>query len=69
VFDVIGRTTGCKVCSHDPEELADALANALRHVEPTTGRNDTAYLEASVIAQNIIHMYKEVKSKKQKGKG
>lgn len=54
---VIGRTEGCSVCSHDADELAGALEKALRHAGPTTGRKDIAHLEISVILSQILDLY------------
>jgi teichuronic acid biosynthesis glycosyltransferase TuaC len=64
VSEVIGHTRGCRVCSPDPDSLADSLEEALHHTEPTTGRADIAHLERSVIAQRIIAIYEQVTSKK-----
>jgi teichuronic acid biosynthesis glycosyltransferase TuaC len=60
VAQVIGRTQGCSVCSHDPSELALALEKAFAHGEPTSGRDDIAHLERSVVARQIIAIYKHV---------
>ena len=68
VFQVIGHTTGCKVCPHDPNALAAGFEEALRHTQPTTGRTDISHLECSVIAKRVIAVYEEIKSKKAKGK-
>src|SRR5579885_1073538 len=57
VAAVIGRTYGCHVCSHDPEELAKALEAVLQHGERTTGRQDISYLDNALIAQQIIALY------------
>ncbi|MBV9230115.1 MAG: glycosyltransferase [Chloroflexi bacterium] len=64
VCEVIGRTRGCKVCPADPDALARALEEALLHTEPTTGRNDIAHLECSVIARQVIAVYEQVTSRK-----
>jgi teichuronic acid biosynthesis glycosyltransferase TuaC len=61
---VIGHTQGCSVCLPDPEALAAALERAIRHTEPTTGRADIKHLECSVVAQQIIAVYKQVIGKK-----
>lgn len=65
VSQLIGRTAGCAVCPHDPEALAGALEQALRHTEPTTGRTDTQHLDGSVVAGQVIAIYEKILSKKQ----
>lgn len=55
---VIGRTAGCSVCAHDAHELAAALEKALLHIGPTTGRQDIAYLEISVVIERILDLYR-----------
>jgi teichuronic acid biosynthesis glycosyltransferase TuaC len=60
VFQVIGHTKGCKVCPGDPDALALALEEALLLTEQTTGRTDTAHLECSVVAKQIIAVYEQV---------
>lgn len=64
VKEIIGRTTGCRVCSQDPNCLAQALAETLQHWRPTTGRQDIAHLERSVIARRVIAVYEQVMSQK-----
>src|SRR5205807_2701743 len=64
VSQVIGRTEGCSVCSPDPTALAAGLEQALRHTEPTTGRADIIHLDRTVVAQQVIAVYKQVISKK-----
>ena len=68
VSRVIGSTRGCSVCPHEPEALAVALEQALRHREPTTGRMDIAHLDRSVVANQVIAVYEQVISKKAKRK-
>jgi teichuronic acid biosynthesis glycosyltransferase TuaC len=65
VAQVIGQTAGCSVCSHDAAELADALAKALRHTGPTTGRRDIAHLESSVVLTQILALYQQAIAKYQ----
>jgi len=64
VARVIGHTKGCGVCPHDAAALAVALEDALRHAEPTTGREDTAHLSSTVIAQQLICIYDQFTKKK-----
>ncbi len=68
VSRVISRTEGCSVCPHDPDALATALEQALRHTEPTTGRADIMHLDRSVVAKQVIAVYEQVISKKTKSK-
>jgi teichuronic acid biosynthesis glycosyltransferase TuaC len=69
ISQLIGRTEGCRVCSFDPDELAAALEEALRHPGPTTGRMDISHLERSVVAQQVIAVFKQVTSKKPSRRG
>ena len=67
VSQVIACTKGCSVCPHDPDALATALEQALRHTEPTTGRTDIMHLDRSVIAKQVIAVYEQAINKKAKG--
>ena len=64
VAQVIGGTEGCVVCTHDPDELSEGLEVALRHKEPTTGRNDTEHLSSSAIAKQLISVYEQISHKR-----
>jgi glycosyltransferase involved in cell wall biosynthesis len=66
VFEVIGGTEVCSVCRHDPEDLAIGLEQALQHKELTTGRANTALLERSIVAEQVIVVYKQIVSERQK---
>ena len=66
VLEVIGHTKGCKVCPSDAEALAAALEEALLHTQPTTGRTDIAHLERSVVAGQVIAVYEQARSKRQR---
>ena len=57
VVDVIGKTKGCAVCPFDADTLADALAEAIEHREPTTGRADIQHLGLRRVAQQVIAVY------------
>ncbi|HEY0755334.1 MAG TPA: glycosyltransferase [Ktedonobacteraceae bacterium] len=59
VAQVIGQTTGCCVCTHDPREMAEALERALRHAGPTTGRADCAHLASTVLVGHILELYRQ----------
>lgn len=64
VAEVIGRTEGCSICLHDPDELAVGVERALQHSGPTTGRADISHLECSHVAQRVIAVYEHVLQKK-----
>jgi len=64
VAKVIGHTSGCAVCPHDPDALAAGLELALRHQEPTTGRVDTSHLSSSAIANQLIAVYEQITNKR-----
>lgn len=60
VVDVIGKTKGCAVCPFDADALANALAEAIEHTEPTTGRADIQHLDLHLVAQRVIGVYRQV---------
>lgn len=60
VSQLVERTAGCAVCPRDPEAIAAALEEALRHTGPTTGRSDIRHLERSVVARQVIAVYEAV---------
>lgn len=64
VAQVIGHTAGCSVCAPDADELAAALATALLHTGPTTGRNDIMHLESSLIAERVLELYRQALNRK-----
>ncbi|SRR5579875_166568 len=64
VADVIGHTRGCCVCPLQPEAFAAGLAAALHYPEPTTGRDDIAHLENSLIAKQLIAVYDQILDRK-----
>lgn len=59
VAQVIGQTVGCSVCPFDAEALANALARAIQHKGPTTGRADIAHLESSVVIEQVLELYEQ----------
>lgn len=59
VSRVIGHTKGCNVCPFEPEALAAALEEAIRHRGPTTGRTDIRHLDRRVVAQEVIAVYEQ----------
>lgn len=60
VSDVIWSTRGCSVCPPNPEAFALGLLRAFQQREPTTGRADIAHLETSIIAQQMIELYRQI---------
>src|SRR6266566_1953283 len=60
VAEVISATQGCNVCPFEPEALATALEEAIRHTEPTTGRSDIRHLDRRAVAQQVIGVYEQV---------
>jgi glycosyltransferase involved in cell wall biosynthesis len=66
VPEVIGGTDGCFLCSQDPPDIAEKLGLALRRSGRTSGREKTASLEKSGIAQRILTLYQEVVYEKRK---
>jgi glycosyltransferase involved in cell wall biosynthesis len=59
VAQVIGKTAGCSVCAHCPEELAAGLEKALLFIGPTTGRKDIAHLASSMIVKDVLCLYRQ----------
>jgi glycosyltransferase involved in cell wall biosynthesis len=64
VSEVIGQTKGCKVCPFDADALANALEEAIRHTQPTTGRSDIRHLDRKIVAQQVIEIYEWAAQKK-----
>ncbi|MEO7018799.1 MAG: glycosyltransferase [Ktedonobacteraceae bacterium] len=60
VSDVIWGTQGCSICPPDPAAFALGLLRAFQQCEPTTGREDIAHLEVSVIVRQMIAMYRQI---------
>lgn len=61
VSEIIWSTQGCSICLPDPMSLALGLLHAFQQREPTTGRDDIAHLEVSLIAQQMIAIYQQIK--------
>lgn len=55
---VIGHTDGCSVCSPEVGEVAEALEKALLYSGPTSGRDDIAHLENTVVVERILELYR-----------
>ncbi|MCD4666011.1 MAG: glycosyltransferase [Bacteroidales bacterium] len=60
VKEVISGTDGCYLTSFDPKDVADKIENALTFNKRTNGRENIKHLEASVIADKIINIYKRL---------
>lgn len=67
VPEVIGDTDGCYLCSQDPYDVAEKLLLAVKYPGRTNGREKISHLDESVIAKQIVSLYKEVLGNK-KGK-
>lgn len=68
VVDVIGKTKGCAVCPFEADALAEALAEAIAHREPTTGRADIQHLGLHRVAQQVIAVYTHAIEQHKSGK-
>jgi glycosyltransferase involved in cell wall biosynthesis len=67
VPEVIGGTDGCYLCSQDPHDVAEKLLLSVKYTRRTNGRENIKHLDESVIAKQIVSLYKEVLGNK-KGK-
>lgn len=61
VSEVIWSTQGCSICRPDPISFALGLLHAFQQRGPTTGREDIAHLEVSLIARQMIAIYRQIK--------
>lgn len=68
VAQVIGQTPGCRVCTHDADELALALEAALRFPGPTMGRSAIAHLASTVIVERVLGLYRQALTNKRRRK-
>lgn len=68
VEQVIGHTAGCYTSPRDVDELAQKLQKALQRESPTTGREDIAHLECSVVARKVIEVYEYASGRAKRGK-
>ena len=66
VAELIWATQGCSLCPPDPAAFALGVLHALQHAGPTTGRQDIAHLEASLVAQRTIAVYQQILLKRKK---
>jgi len=62
--EVIGKTKGCYITTFEPEDVADKIKKAMGFGKRTTGRENIKYLESSVIAKQIIDIYKRLLNEK-----
>lgn len=60
VEDTLGRTEGCYICSYDVKDVREKINQALAFNGRTNGRNNIARLDAGVIANRIIDLYRRV---------
>ena len=63
VRKVIEKTKGCYISSFDPSDISENIRRALSFTKRTTGREDINHLEANIIAQKIIDIYKNIAKK------
>ncbi|MCH4821978.1 glycosyltransferase [Gramella lutea] len=61
VKDVVGGTTGCFIADFNGKDVALKIEKAFQK-NKTSGREDIAYLESSVIAQKLLNLYKAIKN-------
>lgn len=66
VRQVIAHTDGCAICPPDPVAFAHALEQAILRKEPTTGREDIAHLDRTLVAQQVIAVYEHAIQKKRR---
>jgi teichuronic acid biosynthesis glycosyltransferase TuaC len=64
VAELIWGTQGCSLCAAEPAAFASGILRALQHSGPTTGRQDIAHLEASLVARRTIAVYQQILAKK-----
>lgn len=64
VAELIWATQGCSLCPPEPAAFALGVLHTLRHSGPTTGRQDIAHLESSLVAQRTIAVYQQILAKK-----
>jgi glycosyltransferase involved in cell wall biosynthesis len=68
VKEVIGNTKGCCITSFDPVDAAEKLKMALSFGKRTNGRENIGHLEASVISEKLIKVYRDAKESNQKSR-
>lgn len=66
VAELIWATQGCSLCPPEPAAFALGVLHALQHSGSTTGRQDIAHLEASLVAQRTIAVYRQILAKKKR---
>lgn len=60
VREIIGKTNGCFITSFEPNDVANKIEAALSYGKRTNGRENIKHLEISLVANNIINIYKEI---------
>lgn len=68
VPEVIGDTTGCYLCSQDPQAVAEKLELALQWGRRTDGRERIAHMEIGATSRRIISLYDDLIRQK-RGRG
>jgi len=67
VFEIIGDTEGCYICSYEPADLAEKIKMALGFGKRTNGRAKIKHLDNKLISEKIVNVYKYVIKNEQKG--
>lgn len=60
IAEVLGHTNHCHLVPFDPEVLADRICDVLLADERSDGRAHMHHLDNTVVAQNIIEIYKRL---------
>jgi glycosyltransferase involved in cell wall biosynthesis len=60
VRELIGDTKGCYITSFEPEDISKKIILALDFGKRTSKRDHIKHLDNQLIAQKIIHFYKEI---------
>jgi teichuronic acid biosynthesis glycosyltransferase TuaC len=63
VEEIISDTDGCFLTNFDPADVAHKIGLALDFGKRINGRDKIAYLDNTIIAQNIISVYKAILKK------
>jgi glycosyltransferase involved in cell wall biosynthesis len=64
VRQVVGSTAGCYVCSPSVTEFAERIESILFRRSRTTGREDIAHLDSSMVSTKVIEVYEQVLRKR-----
>jgi len=63
VKSLIRKTEGCYLSTFDPKEFSLQIEKALAFQKRTTGREEIAHLNESIIAKKLIAIYRSIKEK------